>query len=74
VPASHDRLVDATGAGDAFGGAFLAAWLTHGDAARAARLAVQVGGWVVARFGARSPADADLRARLVPFRLKGVST
>lgn len=73
VPASDDRLIDATGAGDAFGGAFLAGWLTHGDALRAARLAVQVGGWVVSRFGARPPADADLQARLVPFRLEGVS-
>ncbi|WP_102125800.1 carbohydrate kinase family protein [Deinococcus planocerae] len=68
VPATRDRLIDATGAGDAFGGAFLAGWLRHGDAAQAARLAVQVGGWVVARFGARPPADADLGARLAAFR------
>ncbi|GMA16263.1 carbohydrate kinase [Deinococcus metallilatus] len=72
VPASQDRLIDATGAGDAFGGAFLAGWLAHGDAVRAARLAVQVGGWVVSRFGARPPADADLEARLAPFRTEGV--
>ncbi len=64
VPATNDRAVDATGAGDAFGGAFLAEWLTHGDAARAARLAVQVGGWVVSRFGARPPADEELHARI----------
>ncbi|GGM59378.1 carbohydrate kinase [Deinococcus arenae] len=64
VPATTDRAVDATGAGDAFGGAFLAEWLTHGDAARAAQLAVQVGGWVVSRFGARPPADEELRARI----------
>ncbi|MFC4427732.1 carbohydrate kinase family protein [Deinococcus navajonensis] len=64
VPATPDRAVDATGAGDAFGGAFLAGWLAHGDPVRAAHLAVQVGGWVVGRFGARPPADADLRARL----------
>ncbi|GHF34122.1 sugar/nucleoside kinase (ribokinase family) [Deinococcus metalli] len=65
VPATRDPLIDATGAGDAFGGAFLAGWLRHGDARRAAELAVQVGGWVVSRFGARAPADDDLRARLV---------
>lgn len=64
VAATHDRLVDATGAGDAFGGAFLAGWLAHGDAGRAAQLAVQAGGWVVSRFGARPPADDDLAARL----------
>ena len=64
VAATRDRLIDATGAGDAFGGAFLAGWLRHGDAEMAAQLAVQVGGWVVLRFGARAPADDDLRARL----------
>ncbi|THF88018.1 sugar kinase [Deinococcus sp. KSM4-11] len=65
VPATRDPLIDATGAGDAFGGAFLAGWLRHGDPERAAHLAVQVGGWVVSRFGARAPADDDLRARLI---------
>lgn len=64
VAATNDKLMDATGAGDSFGGAFLAGWLTHGDAHRAARVAVQVGGWVVSRFGARPPADAELRSRL----------
>ncbi|ACO45242.1 carbohydrate kinase family protein [Deinococcus deserti] len=64
VPATPDTAVDATGAGDAFGGAFLASWLQHGDPVRAAHLAVQVGGWVVARFGARPATDADLQARL----------
>lgn len=64
VPATDDTLVDATGAGDAFGGAFLAGWLKHRDAEKAAQVAVQVGGWVVSRFGARPPADAELAARL----------
>ncbi|SMB90438.1 carbohydrate kinase family protein [Deinococcus hopiensis] len=72
VPATDDRLTDATGAGDAFGGAFLAGWLSHGDAVRAARLAVQVGGWVVARFGARPPADAELQARLAAYAVTEV--
>ena len=72
VPATQDRLQDATGAGDAFGGAFLAhlllgGGLAHGDPVLAARCAAQVGGWVVSRFGARPPADADLQARLAPF-------
>ena len=70
--ATHDRLQDATGAGDAFGGAFLAHLLRHGglplgDPHAAARCAAQVGGWVVSRFGARPPADADLLARLAPY-------
>ncbi|PNY80237.1 carbohydrate kinase family protein [Deinococcus koreensis] len=64
VEATRDLLIDATGAGDAFGGAFLAGWLRHADAERAAQLAVQVGGWVVSRFGARAPGDEELRARL----------
>ncbi len=64
VEATKDTLVDATGAGDAFGGAFLAHWLEHRDAEGAARVAVQVGGWVVSRFGARPSADDALRQRL----------
>ncbi|GGR95822.1 carbohydrate kinase family protein [Deinococcus sedimenti] len=64
VPATNERAVDATGAGDAFGGAFLTGWLAHGDAVRAAQLAVQVGGWVVSRFGARPPTDEDLLTRI----------
>lgn len=69
VPASHDTLVDATGAGDAFGGGFLAHYLRHGDPIRAAQVAAQVGGWVVSRFGARPPVDEALLARLRPFGL-----
>jgi hypothetical protein len=38
---------------------------------RAADLAVQVGGWVVARFGARPPADDDLRGRLTRHGVTG---
>ena len=67
VNATRDVLQDATGAGDAFGGAFLAHYLRRGDPAAAARCAAQVGGWVVSRFGARPPADADLLARLAPY-------
>lgn len=36
VPAPQVEAVDASGAGDAFGGAFLAEWLAHGDPFRAA--------------------------------------
>lgn len=65
VPATTDPLVDATGAGDAFGGAFLAHYLRSGDPVAAAQCAAAVGGWVISRFGARPPADDDLRARLM---------
>ncbi len=64
VPASPDHLVDATGAGDAFGGAFLGHYLRSGDALAAGRCAALIGGWVVSRFGARPPMDDDLRARI----------
>ena len=72
VPATRDPLMDATGAGDAFGGAFLAHYLRHHDATRAAEVAAQVGGWVVSRFGARPPVDDDLRQRLRQFALAEV--
>lgn len=64
VPATADRVVDATGAGDAFGGAYLGHFLRFGDPVAAARCASDVAGWVVGRFGARAPMDDELRARL----------
>jgi ribokinase len=73
VSATRDPLLDATGAGDAFGGAFLAHYLQHGDALEAARIAVQVGGWVVSRFGARPGVDDELRERLRPFGLNALA-
>jgi ribokinase len=60
VPPRSNRLVDATGAGDAFAGAFLSRWLRHGDAAAAARFAVGVSEWVIERIGARAPVDEEL--------------
>lgn len=62
--ATSDPLLDATGAGDAFGGAFLGHYLRSGDARAAARCAALMSGWVVSRFGARPPADAELQARI----------
>lgn len=73
VPATRDHLVDATGAGDAFGGAFLSQWLRHRDAEQAARVAVQVGGWVVSRFGARAAGDSELARRLASVHVKMAS-
>jgi ribokinase len=64
VAATTDNAVDATGAGDAFGGSFLGHYLRSRDARAAAELAVQVAGWVVGRFGARALPDDDLRARI----------
>jgi sugar/nucleoside kinase (ribokinase family) len=53
-------VVDATGAGDAFAGAFVAYRTRGWSADRAARAANRVAAWVVARFGARPRSDAEL--------------
>ncbi len=66
------RLVDATGAGDAFAGAFLASWLRSGDAVAAARLAAGVSAWVIERLGARPKQDAELHALLEGERRRDV--
>jgi ribokinase len=63
-PTGDTHVVDTTGAGDAFNGAFLARYLATGDPGAAAVFANQIGGWVVARDGARPPADDELRALL----------
>lgn len=65
--AAPARLVDSTGAGDSFAGAFLAAWRGGGSAAEAARLANRVSAWVVERVGARPQPDAALAAVLEGF-------
>jgi len=73
VAATTDAVVDATGAGDAFGGAFLSHFLRSGDAKAAATLAVQVAGWVIGRFGARVGMDDEIRARLEHYGLAPIS-
>ncbi|MBX3142838.1 MAG: carbohydrate kinase family protein [Trueperaceae bacterium] len=54
------RLVDATGAGDAFAGAFLADWLRGASPEKAAVWANRVSAWVIQRVGARPPGDGAL--------------
>lgn len=51
-----ERLVDPTGAGDAFAGAFLAHWVGARDAVAAARAAVLVAARAVMLIGGRPPA------------------
>jgi ribokinase len=58
-PVGADRLVDATGAGDSFAGAFLACWLSGAQPAVAAKFANRISAWVIQRPGARpSPGPA----------------
>jgi ribokinase len=56
-----DTPIDTTGAGDAFNGAFLARYLTTGDASASARFANRIGAWVTQHTGARPPVDDELR-------------
>lgn len=64
IPAVGSTLVDATGAGDSFAGAFLAHHLRHRDAAAAARFATRIAAWVIERPGARPDPDARLLSLL----------
>jgi ribokinase len=70
VQAIPDTVIDATGAGDSFGGAFLGHYLRSKDAQSAATLAVNVAGWVVSVFGARPAMDDAIRARIERFAPK----
>jgi len=60
------RLVDSTGAGDSFAGAFIAHWLTGAAPVEAARRANRVSAWVVERVGARPLPDEALAQVLPP--------
>lgn len=64
IPPATNNLVDATGAGDSFAGAFLAHHLAHGSAIDAARFATRVSAWVIEHIGARPGADQKLRSLL----------
>jgi ribokinase len=64
VPPATDSMLDATGAGDSYAGAFLAHHLRGVPAAEAARLATRVSAWVIEHLGARPAVDARLRALL----------
>jgi ribokinase len=60
-----DRVVDDTGAGDAFAGAFLAAYLDTGDLAVAAERGVVLSSFIVEQFGCQSriPLLEEMHAR-----------
>ncbi len=64
-PSMAERLVDATGAGDSYAGAFLAAWLRGKSPAEAAAGANVLAGWVVERVGARPEVDDELSGAIV---------
>lgn len=64
IPPATNNLVDATGAGDSFAGAFLAHFLRSDDAVAAAQFATTVSAWVIEHLGARPLPDARLSAVL----------
>jgi ribokinase len=60
-PATH-TVLDATGAGDSFAGAFLARWLAGDGAVESARYATRIAAWVIGHLGARPAPDERLRS------------
>jgi len=60
APATNN-LVDATGAGDSFAGAFLAHYLQSNSAVDAANFATKVAAWVIEHLGARPTPDNRLQ-------------
>ena len=60
APATNN-LVDATGAGDSFAGAFLAHYLKSNSAVDAAKFATKVAAWVIEHLGARPATDSRLQ-------------
>ncbi|MEP7112381.1 MAG: sugar kinase [Ilumatobacteraceae bacterium] len=64
LPPATNNLVDATGAGDSFAGAFLARYLGGASAVDAAHFATTISAWVIEHLGARPEPDARLRAIL----------
>ena len=69
IPPATNNLVDATGAGDSFAGAFLARYLGGASAIDAARFATTISAWVIEHLGARPEPDARLRAALAAGKL-----
>jgi ribokinase len=64
IPAATNRLVDATGAGDSFAGAFLARYLRWVSVAESARFATTISAWVIEHPGARPAPGPKLQAIL----------
>ncbi|MGL4611102.1 MAG: carbohydrate kinase family protein [Trueperaceae bacterium] len=64
IPAGSNRLIDATGAGDSYAGAFLAKFLSGSTAVHAAKFATRISAWVTEHLGARPKADSALRGIL----------
>ncbi len=64
IPAGSNNLIDATGAGDSYAGAFLARYLCGESAVNSAKFATKISAWVIEHLGARPKADRPLRKLL----------
>ncbi|HVE20050.1 MAG TPA: PfkB family carbohydrate kinase, partial [Ilumatobacteraceae bacterium] len=64
LPPATNNVVDATGAGDSFAGAFLARYLSGATAVDAAHFATTISAWVIEHLGARPEPDDRLRSIL----------
>ncbi len=72
IPPSTNNLLDATGAGDSFAGAFLARFLHGSSATSAATFATEISGWVIENLGARPEIDARLQKILTDAPVSSV--
>ncbi len=61
-----ETIIDATGAGDSFAGAYLAHYFTKNNPVEAAKYAVKISAWVVNKIGARPHDDKQLD-KLIKF-------
>ena len=61
IPPGTETIIDATGAGDSFAGAYLSQYLNTKNHLKAARFSVKISSWVVNKIGARPSMDQNLR-------------
>lgn len=64
IPPATDTIIDATGAGDSFAGAFLSKYLKGMSLEKSVKFAVSISSWVINRIGARPTPDAALKKLL----------
>lgn len=67
IKAVVDSIIDSTGAGDSFAGAFLAKYLTGVPPVQAGAFAVKISSWVVNHVGARPESDKELQSIINSF-------
>lgn len=60
IPSATNTIIDATGAGDSFAGAFLTKYLNGADISVSGKYAVKISGWVVNHISARPHSDDAL--------------